>query len=214
MVERASCARRAFDPTEKAVDHAPRKAPLTAPVSADFSVREGRDAYLAENGFRAEDYDAPRTPASLLGVSFSVPNTPAHRRAIMQHDLHHVATGFGTDPVGEGEISIWEARNGLGPLDAYVRSLVVLGSLAGVALAPRRLLRAFRAARGADTLFGCVNEDYESLLRMSVGDLRAKLGIPREGLARQPRRLHSTAPREAESGSVDEPVGSGDGAAL
>jgi hypothetical protein len=173
----------------------PRRAPLEAPIPADWSVREGRDAYLAENGFRLEDYDAPRTPASFLGVKFSVPNTPAHRRAIMQHDLHHVATGFGTDPAGEGEISAWEARNGLGPLDAYVRSLVLLGVLAGASFAPLRTLRAWRAAQGTGTLFDRSDGEYAALLALSVGELRARLGVPREGLARTPRRLHSTAPR-------------------
>jgi hypothetical protein len=176
---------------------ATREASLDAPIPADFTVHEGRDAYLAENGFRVEDYDAPRTPASFFGIEFSVPNTPAHRRAIMQHDLHHVATGFGTDPAGEGEISAWEVRNGLAPLDVYVRSLVLLGVMAGVAFAPLRSLRAFRAARACATLFACTNDDYESLLQMSVGELRAKLGIPRDGLARGPRKLHSTAPRAA-----------------
>jgi hypothetical protein len=174
---------------------AARKASLSRPIPAEFAVREGRDAYLLENGFKVEDYDAPRTPASLMGLEFSVPNTPAHRRAIMQHDLHHVATGFGTDPAGEGEIAAWEARNGLGPLDAYVRSLVIVGLLGGWLFAPLRTLRAYRAARTSGTLFGCRDEDYEALLAMTVGELRAKLGVPREGLAVGPRGLHSTAPR-------------------
>ena len=177
---------------------AARRVSRAAPIPADFTVREGRDAYLLENGFKAEDYDAPRTPASFMGLEFSVPNTPAHRRAIMQHDLHHVATGFGTDPAGEGEISAWEARNGLAPLDAYVRSLVVLGVLGGWMFAPLRTLRAFRAARAGATLFACEDRDYEALLRMSVGELRAKLGVPRAGLARGMRGLHSTAPRASE----------------
>lgn len=187
------------------MDQAPRRASLEAPVPADFSVREGRDAYLLENGFKAEDYDAPRTPASFLRITFSVPNTPAHRRAIMQHDLHHVATGFGTDPAGEGEISAWEARNGLAPLDGYVRSLVLLGVLAGLTFAPLRTLRAFRAARASRTLFRCEDRAYESLLQMSVGELRAKLGVRRDGLARARRGLHSTAPR-ASTGAVVAPV--------
>jgi hypothetical protein len=173
---------------------AARRAPLDAPIPADFTVREGRDAYLWENGFKAEDYDLPRTPASLLGFTFSVANTPAHRRAIMQHDLHHVATGFGTDPAGEGEISAWEARNGLRPLDAYVRSLVLLGVFGGLAFAPLRTVRAFRAAAATSTLFECEDDDYAQLLQMTVGQLRAKLGVPRDGLATRPRGLHSTAP--------------------
>jgi ubiquinone biosynthesis protein Coq4 len=34
----------------------------------------------------------------------------------MLHDLHHVATGFGTDMIGEGEVSVWETRRRLRPL--------------------------------------------------------------------------------------------------
>ena len=83
------------------------------PLPADWSARHGLDAYLEENGFTPEEYDAPRTPASFLRIRFSVPNPPRHRWAIMLHDLHHVATGFGTDPAGEGQISAWEFRRGV-----------------------------------------------------------------------------------------------------
>jgi len=86
--------------------------PRTAPVPASWTVRQARDAYLAENGFTLAAYDAPRTEASFFWFHFSVPNTPVHRWAIQMHDLHHVATGYGTDTVGEGEISAWEARRG------------------------------------------------------------------------------------------------------
>lgn len=171
------------------------RAPLDAPIPGHWSVRQGRDAYLAENGFPLADYDAARTPASLLGMKFSVPNTPAHRRAIMQHDLHHVATGYGTDPTGEGEISAWEARAGMGPLNLYVRGLVLTGVMMGLLIAPWRTLRAWRVSSTARGLFAHGDEDYEALLSLSVDELRTKLGVPAEGLARRPRRLHSTAPK-------------------
>jgi hypothetical protein len=169
-------------------------APLTAPIPAEWSVEDGRNAYLAENGFRLQDYDAPRTPASFLGVKFSVPNTASHRRAIMQHDLHHVATGFGTDPAGEGEISAWEARGGLKQLGLYVGAIVLFGILLGVVFAPRRTLVAWRSARGSRPLFGLTEGEYRPLLALSVGELRERLGVPKHGLAQQPRQLHSTAP--------------------
>ena len=170
------------------------KAPLDAPVPPDWSVREGRDAYLAENGFLLSEYDAKRTPVQVLGFSFSVPNGPAHRRGIMQHDLHHVATGFGTDPIGEGEVSCWELRGALRGLGPYVRSLVTLGACVGAVLSPRRSLRAYRKARGAHNLFACGDEDYAGLLDLSVGELRQRLGIPPAGLASGRRGLHSGAP--------------------
>ena len=104
------------------------------PLPGDWKVQAGLDVFLEENGYAFEDYDAPRTPASLLGISFSVPNTPRHRWAIMLHDLHHVATGFGTDARGEGEISAWEARRGLRGLGLYVGAIIVGGVGLGLAL--------------------------------------------------------------------------------
>ena len=47
------------------------------------------------------------------------------QRAVRWHDLHHVATRFGTDNVGEGEISAWELRRGLRGLGPYVGAIVL-----------------------------------------------------------------------------------------
>lgn len=157
-----------------------------------MTVKEALDAYLAENGFTVEAYDAKWTDASFLGIRFSVPNTKHHRWAIMRHDLHHVATGFGTDLAGEGEISAWELRRGLRALGLYVGGIVVAGALMGFLIAPRRALAAYRAG-GARSLFD-PSTDYESLLSMTVGELRAMLGLPADGIARTARRLHAYAP--------------------
>ena len=81
-----------------------------APLRPEFSVERGRDAYLAENGFSVETYTAKYTPASFLGIPLNVPNTKRHQWAIKLHDLHHVATGYGTDMAGEAEI--WPGKRG------------------------------------------------------------------------------------------------------
>jgi hypothetical protein len=112
----------------------------------------------------------------------------------MLHDLHHVATGYGTDPAGEGEISAWELRRGLRPLGLYVGSIVIFGTLAGMIIAPRRTTAAYRAAGVGPSLFHEPFGDYEALLAMSVGSLRAQLGIAERGLSELPRRLHHAAP--------------------
>lgn len=173
-----------------------------APFSASVSVREARDAYLAENGFTVEGYDAKWTDASFLGVRFAVPNTARHRVAIMLHDLHHVATGYGTDLVGEGEISAWEARGGVVPAGLYVASIILSGGLMGLLFAPRRALRAFRRAQGCTTLLPLCRippvefeARYEELLAMTVGELRARLGVPSSGVADRPAKLHAYASR-------------------
>lgn len=165
-----------------------------APLPASLTVLEGREAYLTENGFSVAAYEDPWTEASFLGAKFRVPNTAKHRRAIRLHDLHHVATGYGTDLVGEAEVSAWELRRGLRGLGTYVSAIVIAGALAGLVFAPRRTLRAWRASRPRGSLFQ-TRRGYEELVKMSVGELRQDLGVPEEGIAEEPRRLHAYAPK-------------------
>jgi hypothetical protein len=166
------------------------------PILHQELVLRGRDAYLAENGFTVAAYDDAWTQATVFGIDIAVPNTNKHRYAIMLHDLHHVATGFGTDLAGEAEISAWELRGGLSGLDVYVASIITLGTLMGLAIAPRRTLRAWRAAKTARSLW-TLDVPYEELLAMSVADLRALVGAPVEGAAPTNREAgrHQRAPR-------------------
>jgi hypothetical protein len=157
-------------------------------------VLEARDAYLAENGFTVAAYASPTTEGSFLGFKLSVPNPPSHQRAIRLHDLHHVATGFGTDHAGEAEISAWQARRGLRAAGMYVTSIVMMNALLGAVFAPTRTLAALRVSSEGRSLFS-MEVDYPALLEMSVGELREMLGIPEGGLARHRRELHAHAPR-------------------
>ena len=145
-------------------------------------VEQARDAFLNENGFALAAYDAPRTPASILGIAFSVPNPLKHRWAIMRHDLHHVATGCGTDLASEAEVGAWECRAGLRPLGLYTGSIVLSITLLGLLIAPRRTIRAWRASEGL-SLFHMPEYSYAELLSLTVGELRALVGLPASGLA-------------------------------
>jgi hypothetical protein len=164
------------------------------PLPATMSVREGRDAYLRENGFTVAAYDDPWTKASFFGIPISIPNTKRHRWAIMLHDLHHVVTGYGTDIPGEAEISAWETRRGLGSIGLYVAAIVASITATGAVLSPRRTIAAFRASGRHHSLFD-EPRAYDVLLDMTVGDLRKALHVPIEGLATRPRALHPDAPR-------------------
>lgn len=168
------------------------------PFPPEWTVRRARDAYLAENGFTVEGYDAKWTEGSFLGVRVWIPNTKRHRWGIMLHDLHHVATGYGTDPVAEGEISAWELRHSVWALGPYVGGVVLFGALFGAVLAPRRALAAWRSAENARSLHALLlvtdEPAYAKLLEMTVGELRAHLGVPAEGLWFGPRTLHHYAP--------------------
>jgi len=183
----------AVDPKVCYVDAVPHS--RDQPLPSGISVREGRDAYLTENGFTVEGYESKWTDASLFGIRFRVPNTARHRSAIMMHDLHHVATGFGTDLVGEGEVSAWELRRDLRGLGAYVGSIVVAGAFAGLLVSPLRTLQAWRSSSPRSSLFQN-SRPYDELLAMSIGDLRRKLGVPDDGVADRPRRLHAYAPAQ------------------
>jgi hypothetical protein len=175
--------------------------PLAAPLPAGWTVREARDAYLRENGFTLDAYDAPRVSLSLFRLTVVVPNPPARRVAVRFHDLHHVVTGYGTDLAGEAEISAWEMRRGFRGLGLYPRLLVGSAVLLGLFVAPRRMLRAFRACPGGRSLFSDMH-DYDALLDLTVGELRTRLGVPEVGVAPGPRRLHPLAPRANASASV------------
>lgn len=155
-------------------------------LSGAWTVRQGRDLYLRENGFSVEAYAARWTPARVLGIPFRVPNPPRHRWAIMLHDLHHVVTGYTTDLAGEAEISAWEARAGLAPLGLYTGAIVASLALLGLLVAPRRTIRAWRASRGR-SLFVLTGLAYDELLSMSVEDLRRRLDLPEAGLVREHR---------------------------
>lgn len=178
----------------RAMDHPPSCTCRSHPLPASMSVREARDIYLAENGFTLEAYDSPTTNGSFLGIKLAVPNPPSHRRAVRFHDLHHVATGYGTDHAGEAEISAWQARRGLLPAGMYVTTIVMVNALLGAVVAPRRTLAAVRASRGRGSLFSMA-VDYESLLDRTVGELREMLDLPQRGLAVGPRGLHAHAPQ-------------------
>ncbi len=155
------------------------------------SVREARDRYLAENGFAVEDYRAAAFRITLFGRSWRLPNFHARKARVPLHDLHHVATGYGTSLVGEAELSAWELRAGLD--HAFLWWFKLSAIAIGLVLAPRRVLGSFRRARGCRSLFGR-DVAYESLLDESVGELRARLGIPEGGLAERPAERHAAAP--------------------
>jgi hypothetical protein len=163
---------------------------LAEPLAPSLSLRAARAAYFAENGFALADYSAPTVTIKAFGLALVLPNGPDRQWAVPQHDLHHVATGYGTDLVGEGELGAWELAAGCRRGAVY--ALNGLAASAGILLSPLRVMRAFRLGLGQRTLYRHPR-DYDALLGQSVGALRRHLGIPARGLAVQPRKLHDDA---------------------
>jgi hypothetical protein len=166
----------------------PHRKPSTT-LPADLPVRAGRDRYLADNAFTLEGYTAPTATIKVAGRYWTFPNTPNRQQALPWHDLHHVATGYGTDLVGEAEI-----RTGCTSFIAYYLNATAM--LGGLFLAPRRLWRAWAAAKGCRSFYRHPMP-YDDVLNLTLGEMRAYLGIPPAGHATQPAKLHPDAPAAA-----------------
>jgi len=164
------------------------------PLPASLTVRAARDVYLTENGFTTDGYTAEKVSLMIFGgrMQVSFPNWPSRRAAVPLHDLHHVATGYGADWAGEGEIGIWELMGGCEAPIVY--ALNGTAALIGCFVAPGRMLQAYYDARKARALYR-QNAKLDDLLDLTVGELRERLGIPRDGLARTPRAV-AAKPRD------------------
>lgn len=153
--------------------------PSNSPYPESLPIREAGDHFLAKNHFRVEDCTAPTYTVKLLGLPLEFPNTKAHQWATPLHDLDHVLTGYRTNWIGEAEIGAWELRAGCQTFVVFWLDLA--GVAIGLFLRPLRVWRAFRAARGARTLY----RDPElcaAIMEMTVGEVRSRLGVPPGGL--------------------------------
>lgn len=145
----------------------------------DESVLAARDRYLAENGLDTSSYSDSTLPVYFWRWTVRFPN-PGF---LQYHDLHHVASDYRTGLVGEAEVSAYELRSG--NLTALITMLCIGAIIGAFFVAPGRVWRAWRRSRGTRTLLPPAVA-YESLLAMSVTELRQHLGIPSGGFSEPP----------------------------
>jgi len=142
------------------------------------TVGEARTRYFEKAGFPPDGgYAASFVSLGKLGpIPIGFPNTDSRRRAVVMHDLHHIATGYGTDWAGEGEISAWEIAAGCGRFP-FAWFINLQGMVMGWVVNPRATWRAFVRGRHSRNLYP---EGFsEGLLRETVGELRARLALDR-----------------------------------
>jgi len=140
----------------------------------DLTLREALQEHLAAEGFRPDGNNSERWVALGLGpLVLCLPNLKLRQRAMLPHDLNHVISGYGHDLIGEAEISAWELGGGCG---RYVAAwfMVRAGLVAGLALAPKRMFRAFVRGRRTGNLF---SRDFTQLLDFPLTEVRASLGL-------------------------------------
>ena len=148
--------------------------------TAELSMTVGaaRTRYFERAGFPPDGgYSASFVSLGKLGpIPLGFPNTDSRRRAVVMHDLHHVATGYQTEWAGEGEISAWEVAAGCGRFP-FAWFINLQGMVMGWFVSPSRTWRAFVRGRHSRSLYA---EGYrEALLRETVGGLRARLLLDR-----------------------------------
>ncbi len=136
------------------------------------TLAEALDAYFARGGAHRIEYESfwvriPELPMAL-------PNPAAHGWALRCHDLHHVLTGYGTDWVGEAEVSGFELGGGVGR-HGVALPFDMAGVALGIWLAPARTFRAFVCGRRADSLFVIGYRRW--MLERTVTEMRVMCGI-------------------------------------
>jgi hypothetical protein len=140
-----------------------------------LTLREALAQYFRENGLETDGGFTRRWVYVKLGpVPVVFPNTKGRRAVLLQHDLHHVATGYDTTLVGEAEIGAWELASGCRHF--HVAWILNLGAaITGLALAPRRVWQAFRRGRRCTNLYHLgVAADWPD---ETVTGLRKRLGL-------------------------------------
>ena len=133
-----------------------------------------RDRYFEANGLGAGGYQDDWVRFKLGPLPVAFPNTAGRKAAVPLHDLHHVATGYATDLLGEGEIAAWELASGC----FHVRAAWLLNMLAAwpvLFYAAPRVYRAFLRGRHSANLYDAPMSD--ALLALRVGELRARLAL-------------------------------------
>ena len=137
------------------------------------SVRDARDRYLAARGLGVASYTKEDFVVPVAGIRLRFPNPGL----LPLHDLHHVATGYGTSVIGEAEISAFELRTGC---KSRIVFILCVGAIAiALFVSPRRVWRAWKRAKGARSLY-YAEESYDTLLSMDVVELRRRMNLPEE----------------------------------
>jgi hypothetical protein len=146
-----------------------------ATYADSLSLHDARRVYFDANGFGDDGGYASRWVKLKLGpLPIWFPNTQGRVFAVRYHDLHHVATGYDTNLLGEGEIGAWEVASGCrNQFAAWWLNLIAMWL--GCFQAPGRIFRAFVRGRHTRNLYGAAFDD--ALLASSVGALRARLGL-------------------------------------
>lgn len=139
--------------------------PETAPAPAlDATLGQIRARYLAEAALDGPPQSIQWVKAGPIPIP--IPNPPSRQAALRLHDLHHVLTGYPTTLPGEWQISGWEVGAGL-HRNPVAWSFCLMGMTAGMAIMPRKTVRAFARGRRGRSL---LDQDPEAVDRLTLAE--------------------------------------------
>ncbi len=123
----------------------------------------------------ADAYTAKTFVIRVGKIPVPVPNIPARVQIARYHDLHHIITGYPANWRGEAEIGAWELATGC--RTSFVAWFLNTGAvIVGLFTHPYAVLKAFK--RGLKTRTNLYhNFEYETLLRMTVNEVRHIVGL-------------------------------------
>jgi hypothetical protein len=109
-------------------------------------------------------------------VSLRLPNPPARRRALLFHDVNHIATGYNTT-FSQGEVTIAAFEVGAGCGRFAIAWLINLSAMAlGAFCAPRAVFAAYVRGRQSYSIYRAL-PTAETLARTTVGAIRQRLRV-------------------------------------
>lgn len=132
-----------------------------------------RQYFIASNFGEHGNYDEKWVHVDLGPIPIVFPNSDSRRYAARFHDLHHLLTGYPTTWRGEFEISGWEIGAGCGDA-GFAWFINLTGLVAGMLSMPRATMKAFFRGRHSRSLY---RDDFDALLRATVGELRDRTGV-------------------------------------
>lgn len=140
---------------------------------SEQTIGEARDHYFRESGLPEKGgYEDKWIPLKFGWFTFFIYNSDSRKRAVKLHDIHHIVTGYKSDPRGEAEISAWELAAGI--YDKHFARLINLGGLFyGAFVYPKTTFKAYVLGKHSSTLYD--REFSSSLLQQDVDSLRKSL---------------------------------------
>ena len=117
------------------------------------TIGEALAVHRAANAIPQDDAERAEWTYKLGPWTHRLPNFAWRRRAVLAHDLHHMATGYPCSLKGECQIAAWEFA--AGPMPHWAASLFCVPLvLLGLLWTPRRTWQAFRQGRRCHSLHG------------------------------------------------------------